>query len=173
MGEGTSIDAVAAAVGEESLDFGGMSSPDGAITLLFSDVDESAPPEQPLDERLSRLVEQHDGQVVKASGSARMCSFASAHAGLRCAIELQRAFAGRLRIGLHAGFVMADESDFYGRNVILAARIAEHAGAGEILVSRALQEYTGTDPTFEFDPRAEQHFKGLLGEHALFAVGWA
>jgi hypothetical protein len=192
MGDASSIDAVAAAVGEESLDFGGMSSPDGAITLLFSDIDHPAgeeppreeppgakppgakpPAENPPGELLRRLVERHDGEVVKARDSARMCSFASAHAGLHCAIELQKAAAGQFRIGLHSGFVMADASDFYGRNVVLAARIAEHAGAGEILVSRALREYTASDPTFEFEPRGEQHFKGLLGEHAIFAVSWS
>jgi class 3 adenylate cyclase len=178
MGDASSIDAVAAAVGEESLDFGGMSSPDGAITLLFSDIDhpaggEAPPGEDAPGELLRQLVERHDGEVVKARDSARMCSFASAHAGLHCAIELQKAAAGQLRIGLHSGFVMADASDFYGRNVVLAARIAEHAGAGEILVSRAVREYTATDPTFEFEPRGDQHFKGLLGEHAVFAVSWS
>jgi class 3 adenylate cyclase len=65
---------------------------------------------------------------------------------------------------------MADEADFYGRNVVLAARIADHAQPGEILISAALREYTATDPSFEFEPRGEQHFKGLLGEHPVFAV---
>ena len=37
-----SIDAVAAAVGEESVDFAGMSSPDGAVTLLVAEADAEA-----------------------------------------------------------------------------------------------------------------------------------
>lgn len=166
----SSIDAVAAAVGDESLDFGGMSSPDGAITLLFVDDEQSTGLEEV---QLRRLVEQHGGHVVKTEDHASMCSFASSHAGLRCAIELQRTFAGQLRVGLHSGFVMADASDFYGRNVVLAARIADHARGGEILVSRTVREYTGSDPTFEFESRGEQHFKGLLGEHGVFAVDWS
>ena len=167
----SSIDAVAAAVGEESLDFAGMSSPDGAITLLVAEVEGGTPEHTAL---VGRLVEQHEGRLVKAEGGACMCSFASAHAGLRCAVELQRAMAtAPLRVGVHSGFVMADESDFYGRNVVLAARIADHAAAGEILVSAALREYTSGDPTFEFDARGEQHFKGLLGEHPVFAVNWS
>ena len=90
-----------------------------------------------------------------------------------CAIELQRALAPRpLRVGVHAGFVMADESDFFGRNVVLAARIADHAEPGEILVSAPLREYTASDPTFEFEPRGEHYFKGLHGEHPVFAVVW-
>jgi class 3 adenylate cyclase len=162
----SSIDAVAAAAQDEALDFAGMSSPDGAVTLLIAESSEGGPG------ALKDVVESHDGQVVKSEGGASMCSFASAHAGLRSAIELQRDL-GSLRIGLHSGFVIADAEDFYGRNVVLAARIADHAQPGEILVSGALREYTSSDPTFEFEPRGEQHFKGLLGEHPVFAVSWS
>jgi adenylate cyclase len=167
----SSIEAVATAVGEESLDFAGMSSPDGAITLLVTET-KDAPADHAA--TLRRLVEQHDGQVVKTEAGACMCSFASAHAGLRCAIELQRAFAPLpLRVGVHSGFVIAEETDFYGRSVVLVARIADHAQAGEILVSESLREYTASDPSFEFEPRGEQYFKGLHGEHPVFAVDWS
>jgi class 3 adenylate cyclase len=162
----SSIDAVAAAAQDEALDFAGMSSPDGAVTLLIAESSEAGP------EALREVIERHDGQVVKSGGGASMCSFASAHAGLRSAIELQEALAS-LRIGLHSGFVIADAEDFYGRNVVLAARIADHAQPGEILVSAALRDYTSSDPTFEFEPRGEQHFKGLLGEHPVFSVSWS
>jgi adenylate cyclase len=171
MRKASSIDAVATAVGEESLDFAGMSSPDGAITLLVTEAADAPSDHAAL---LGRLVGQHDGQVVKTEAGASMCSFASAHAGLRCAIELQRAFAPLpLRVGVHSGFVIADAADFYGRNVVLVARIADHAREGEILVSEPLREYTASDPSFEFEPRGEHHFKGLHGEHRVFAVDWS
>src|SRR5262245_35199716 len=167
----SSIDVVAAAVGEESLDLAGMSSPDGAITLLVAELKDSSSDHSA---RLDQVVERHDGQVVKSEAGASMCSFASAHAALRCAIELQRAFAPLpLRIGVHSGFVIADAADFYGRNVVLVARIADHAAGGEILVSEPLREYTSTDPTFSFAPRGEHHFKGVLGEHPVLAVDWS
>jgi class 3 adenylate cyclase len=57
-----------------------------------------------------------------------------------------------------------------GRNVVLAARIAARARAGEILVSSALKQYTETDPSFQFDLHGEYHFKGLLGEHTVYSV---
>ena len=38
-------------------------------------------------------------------------------------------------MGLHTGEVIAEEGDFFGKNVILAARIAAQASGGEILVS--------------------------------------
>ena len=77
-----------------------------------------------------------------------------------------------LRIGLHSGFVIADSDELLGRNVVLAARIAAHAEAGEILVSSTLKQYTESDPSFEFEPRGEHHFKGLVGEHAVYGVRW-
>jgi class 3 adenylate cyclase len=164
-----SIDAVTAAVGEESVDFAGMSSPDGAVTLLVAEAEGTARGPE-----LERAVQRHDGQLVKSEGPAAMCSFRSAHAGLRCAIELQRDISPlTLRVGVHSGFIMADADAFFGRNVVLAARIASHAEPGEILVSEALREYTQSDPSFEFEPRGEHYFKGLHGEHPVFAVRWS
>jgi class 3 adenylate cyclase len=111
-----------------------------------------------------------------------MFAFRSAHSGLRCAIEAQRAFAARklpaideplrVRIGLHSGFVIQDADDFFGRNVVLASRIADHARGGEILVSQTVKDYVESDPSFELEPHGEHHFKGVLGEHAIYAVRW-
>ncbi len=68
--------------------------------------------------------------------------------------------------------MITGEEGILGRNVVLTSRIAAHAKAGEILVSSALKQYTETDPSFEFEPRGEHHFKGLLGEHVIYGVRW-
>ena len=131
---------------------------------------------------VEQLVAHHDGRVVRFERDGFLASFNSAHGGLHAAVELQRTFSGAddagepqalaLRIGLHSGFVIAASDELLGRNVVLAARIAAQAEAGEILVSSALKQYTETDPSFEFVPRGEHHFKGLLGEHAVYRVRW-
>jgi class 3 adenylate cyclase len=59
-----------------------------------------------------------------------------------------------------------------GRNVVLAARIAAQARPGEILVSSNVRQYTASDPSFTFEERGEFHFKGLHGEHEVYAVAW-
>jgi class 3 adenylate cyclase len=191
----TSIDVIASALGPAPPDLGEFSSPDGALTLLFTDIEDAqATRDQLGDERWSdllrdhrtmveRIVEHHDGNVVKSESDGHLIAFSSAHAGLRCAIEMQRTFAGgalsalggplKIRTGLHSGYVIVNADDFYGRNVVLAARVADRARGGEILVSEALREYTETDPTFRFEPRGEFHFKGMLGEHMVYAVDWA
>ena len=53
---------------------------------------------------------------------------------------------------------------------MLGARIAGCARGGEIMVSSTLKEYTETDPSFRFEERGEHRFKGVLGEHHVFAV---
>ena len=45
----------------------------------------------------------------------------------------------RVRMGLHCGEVIKEGEDFFGRNVILAARVASQAKGGEILVSSLLK----------------------------------
>ena len=197
MNEKTSIDVVADACRNEMLDLGGHTSPDGAITLLFSDIEGSTALIEELGERpwfdllrnhnaiVRGVVGAHEGTVVKSQGDGFMLAFPSAHAALRCAIEVERAFATgpgeadtgaadalKIRIGAHTGFVIEDSDDFYGRNVILAARIADHACGGEILVSSTAKEYTESDPTFRFEPRGELRLKGLIGEHSVFALAW-
>src|SRR4029078_12724068 len=76
---------------------------------------------------------------------------------LECAIDVQRAFAERerggsgevlrVRMGLHTGEVIAEEGDFFGKNVILAARIAAQAGGGEILLSDQMREAAARAPS--------------------------
>ena len=56
----SSIDAVAAAAQDEALDFAGMSSPDGAVTLLIAEGSEGGPAS------VSEVVERHDGYFVVA-----------------------------------------------------------------------------------------------------------
>ena len=85
-------------------------------------------------------------------GDGFMVAFQSAKKGLDCAIAIQRAFDDhnvsdgehvKVRVGLHAGEAIKDGDDFYGKNVILALRVAGKAAGGEILVSslvRALVE---------------------------------
>ena len=55
---------------------------------------------------------------------------------------------------------------------MLASRIAAQAKGGEILVSSTLKQYTEQDQSFEFEPPGEHHFKGVIGEHAVYLVRW-
>jgi class 3 adenylate cyclase len=190
----TSIDVIASALEPLTPAVSRLSSPDGALTLLLSDIaDADVAAERLGPERweqlirdhhllVERLVSHHDGQIVRVERDGFLASFNSAHGGLHAAVELQRTFSGSadgaagsalsLRVGVHSGFVMAQSEELMGRNVVLAARIAAHAAPGEILVSSTLKQYTEADPSFGFVARGEHHFKGLLGEHTVYSVPW-
>lgn len=190
----TSIDVIASALEPLTPAVSRLSSPDGALTLMLSDIaDADAVAAQLGPERweqligdhhllVERLVAHHDGQVVKFERDGFLASFNSAHGGLHAAVELQRTFsrsgdggashAPALRVGVHSGFVIANPDQLLGRNIVLATRIAAKAKAGEILVSSNLKQYTETDPSFDFEVAGEHHFKGLLGEHTVYRVRW-
>ena len=86
-------------------------------------------------------------------GDGFMLAFSSARRALQCAVSIQQSFEHhepsqepiRVRMGLHTGEAIKDADDFYGRNVILASRVADQAVGGEILVSSLLKELV--DPT--------------------------
>jgi class 3 adenylate cyclase len=77
-----------------------------------------------------------------------------------------------VRIGLHTGEPIREEDDFYGKSVILAARIAAEARGGEILVSRLVRELTDGSGLFSFTDPTDVELKGLSGMHSLSAVRW-
>jgi eukaryotic-like serine/threonine-protein kinase len=76
-----------------------------------------------------------------------------------------------VRMGLHAGEVIKEGEDFFGRNVIMAARVASQANGGEILTSGVVKALLqGSDVTWG-DSRMVA-LKGLSGEHEIWAVEW-
>ena len=82
-----------------------------------------------------------------------------------------------MRMGLHTGEVISEEGDYFGKNVILAARIAAEALGGEILVSEELRDAAsgenGNGNGLRFDGGRELELKGLAGSHRVFRADWA
>ena len=92
---------------------------------------------------LADLVEQvslpHGGQPVKWLGDGVMFHFRRPGQAVVAALEMveRTPLAGLppAHVGLHAGPVVFQDGDYFGRTVNLAARIAGHAGPGQVLVS--------------------------------------
>jgi class 3 adenylate cyclase len=190
----SSIDAVAEAVEDERPDLSGAAAPDGTVTILFSDIEGSTAMTERLGDRrwlevlrehnsiVRAHVGEHGGFEVKSQGDGFMVAFSSARRALDCAIAIQRAFATqveeqadeavRVRIGMHTGEAIRERDDFFGRNVILAARIAAQADGGEILVSSLLKELAESSGDIAFGEAREVALKGLSGTYWLHAVDW-
>ena len=73
-------------------------------------------------------------------------------------------------IGLHTGEAIKEGADFFGKSVILAARIASQALGGQILVSSLLRALVESSGEFGFDEGRELELKGLAGTHQVFEV---
>ena len=188
----SSIDAVAAKVLAERLDLTALAAPVGTVTILFSDIEDSAQLNGRLgDQRWMEVLHEHNDLVrrevsvrggfeVKNRGDGFMLAFGSANAAVHTAIGVQRAIAERnreaetpvhVRIGLHTGESVQEAADFYGNSVTLAARIADQACAGEILVSSLLRELTEPSGAFRFGESRTVELKGI-GTQVAHPVEW-
>jgi len=100
--------------------------------------------------RLARLVrraaQNHGGAPVKWLGDGVMCYFRDPAAGVLAALEMVEAAAGQglppAHVRIHAGPVVFQDGDYFGRTVNQAARIAEYDRPGEVLVSREVIDAT-------------------------------
>lgn len=132
-------------------------------------------------ERITRAVlAQHGGIEVKAMGDGFMATFGSVIAAVQCAIELQRASERRnvsaaepvlIRVGLNAGEPIAEDGDYFGSAVIMAARIAAEADGGEIVASLAVRELCA-GKGIAFSDRGNVLLRGFEDPVPLYGVSW-
>ena len=77
------------------------------------------------------------------------------------------------RISEVTGNARREQEDFFGRNVILAARIAASARGDQILVSSLLREIVSSAGEFDFGQPRDEQLKGLSEPQRLYEVAWA
>jgi class 3 adenylate cyclase len=119
--------------------------------------------------RLSRLVNrtsgQHGGKPIKWLGDGVMFHFREPGSGVRAAIEMvegvKEAGLPPAHVGLHAGPVLFQEGDYFGRTVNIASRIADYARQGEVLVSDEVVAAASSIDGVTFDPIGPVELKGL------------
>ncbi len=160
---------------------------EGPVTVMFTDIEGSTALIEELGEpawfaaiqdhnaRVRELVAAHSGAEVKAQGDGFMIAFPSARKAVRCALDIRGAMRSRLgdvrlRMGLHTGEAIREEADFYGRNVVLAARITDHARGGEILASSIVKQLTESAGDVRFEGERELVLEGLAGRHTVYRV---
>ena len=176
----------------ERADILNMAAPDGTVTLFFSDIEDSTPLNDRLgdgtwvkvlaahDRVLRARIEQCRGQVVKTAGDGFMVAFRDPEAACRAALGIQRDLPRDLtlrrhgpvqvRIGIHTGQVVARDGDYFGRNVAMAARVADLAHGGEVLASDAVREALDDAAALTLVERDAVALKGLSGEHVVWEI---
>jgi adenylate cyclase len=70
------------------------------------------------------------------------------------------------RIGVHYGYALYRDGDYYGREVNIAARVVARSGGGEVLVTRPIVDAVGSELAFE--RIAAVRLKGFKGPTELF-----
>ena len=131
-------------------------------------------------ERLGRLVQRtsikYGGRPVKWLGDGVMFHFPNPGPGVVAALEMVEGVADAglppAHVGLHAGPVIFQEGDYYGQTVNVAARIAEYARPGEVIVSQEVVDAAG-GAKVAFREIGPVELKGVAGAMRLHAASRA
>jgi len=165
----------------------------GTVTILFTDIQGSTALAQRLGDEayhgllrehnriLREQVARHGGHEVKHTGDGFMVAFSSASRALSCAVGIQKAFAAynqehpeepiKVRVGLNAGESIKEAGDYFGTAVTLAARVADRAKGGQILVSEVVRTVGGSLAGVEFRDAGRKQLKGI-GRRRVYEVVW-
>jgi adenylate cyclase len=122
---------------------------------------------------VQQVSERHGGKVVKWLGDGVMFHFREAGPAVLAALEMveeaSRSGLPPARVGVHAGPVVFQGGDYFGRTVNLAARIGEYARPGEVLVSQDVVDVGGLDD-LDFTAIGPVELKGVSEPLALYAA---
>lgn len=145
-------------------------------TELIDEVGESAAHEvrQRHFALLRRAIEKCKGHEAKSLGDGLMVVFAKEAAAVECAGMMQRDVATDsdaigLRVGLHAGELLRDGSDYFGSTVIVARRLCDLAQPGQTIASMVTCEPAGVT----FEPLGQLSLKGILAPVESASLLWS
>jgi adenylate cyclase len=111
-----------------------------------------------------RSSQQHGGRPVKWLGDGVMFHFREPGGAVLSALEMVEGVASHdlppAHVGVHAGPVVFQDGDYFGRTVNLAARIADYARPGEVVVSEEVVEAADGAPV-SFEEIGPVELKGV------------
>src|SRR5208282_1673253 len=193
--QNAAMDSIVTTVMAERPNLRAHAAPDGTVTILFSDIENSTVLTERLGDKraqdllhthnaiIRKEIAKHGGHEVKSTGDGFMVAFAGTQAAVKCAIAIQRGFDTycrehpelpiRVRSERNTGEAITESGDFYGRAVIMAARISSKADAREILVSAVIRDILRGVTEISFDEGRDFELRGLSGLHRVYRVQWA
>ena len=126
---------------------------------------------------LRQALAAHDGREVRSTGEGLMVAFSSAVAAVRCAVAMQHATTAaaggaQLCVGLDAGEPLPDGDNLYGTPVIVAGRLCDAAGAGEILASEVVRQVAGPRVAELMTPVGALRLRGVAERVGAAQVRW-
>jgi predicted ATPase/class 3 adenylate cyclase len=186
--------AASGAVGSGWVIAGAMESgrPSGTVTFLFTDIEGStaawdrhgAAMEQAQgrhDEILRAAVADGSGYVFSSAGDGIAAAFHTPAAAVRVATAVQLALSSepwpeglqlRVRMGVHTGVAVERDGDYFGPDVIRAARLMGLVGGARVVCSALTASLVADEiPTgYEFVGIGSSRLKGLAVPEEVFAL---
>ncbi len=163
------------------------------VTIMFTDMQSSTALTEQLGDAVAQDIRRshneivrgalaaNGGKEIKHTGDGIMASFAIVSSALDASIAIQQGVASHkeehpdsplgIYIGLNAGEPIAEDDDLFGTSINLAARICDHAEAGQILVANVVRELAA-GKGFLFSDIGEVVPKGYEEPVRLYAVRW-
>lgn len=163
------------------------------LTIVFCDIESSTKlTVEAGDKKWYEILSRHnelvrdatgrfDGSIVKSNGDGFMVTFLSARSAVDAFVEVQQTLDTldstdvlkdiRIRVGIHIGEAIAgDDGDYYGRHVNTAARIADQASGGEILVSSLVKEIIEARGDLGFKEPRVVSLKGISSTYTVHPI---
>jgi len=140
---------------------GDRSGPDGRMTMLCCEIEESRGLARALGGEWPAVVGDHhrllesaiagrDGHIEQAAGDSVLALFANPVHAVQAAVDAQRSLSRhrwprqvgevRVRMGLHTGTVQRGERGLVGLDIHLAARVQAAANGGQIVITEATRD---------------------------------
>lgn len=133
---------------------------------------------------LSQVFEQHRGRVVKLLGDGLFVVFPQEGDALAACISIQKRFlekpirAGgsgapvQMQMGIESGEVVEIDGDCFGDTVNSAARLADLAGAAQILTTRNVWSALGPLQQASLRSLGPMHLRGRAEASDVYRVEW-
>ena len=114
------------------------------------------------------VVEGRGGQISKRMGDGLLLTFPASEAAVLACLKMVDLEPRplRLRAGIHVGDVVVAGEELVGHVVNVAARVAESAKGGQVLVTADVRQAAGELPGVNFGRARGRTFKGV-GEKVL------
>ncbi len=192
----TSIQRVAESIEMDKIDVAPLVSGNGTITIVFSDIESSTERNVALGDQVwfevlgkhndtvRKHLARYGGTEIKNQGDGYMLSFPGARMAVDCMVAVQAELehartidperSVRVRVGMHTGEALVDDDgDLFGQHVVIAARVANLASGGEILLSQLTHDIVAARGDMVFGEARSVELKGISGgPHDVYPVYW-
>jgi adenylate cyclase len=119
-----------------------------------------------------RIVRSRNGTTVKHLGDGLLLRFADPVDAVRAALDIVAAAPQplRTRAGLHTGPLLVERGDVFGHTVNVAARVADVAEGGQVMISADVYDAVSEAAGLEFGRLRRHRFKGVAERMAICEV---